>query len=362
MVRNSFIWSAHAHSIPVSNLYPPKNKSGLLDFVKLIESKARKQLHQACLLYYLFLDYPESLTPNDNLAQYYADEIDMPEGFRHLVDGFHALDKSQLKQGLLHLSHPTVTPTYPERIIDTFLHANIRQTNNNRLNAASSPTTENYSIAVAYITAKSPALVSSKSIDVYISALCSVSVYAALSFTRAVSDISEPNQQSVKSTLLRALVNSCLTSSASSHLSSSSYTPPSTTLKRPRKNPLHNLSQSSLSAWRFANLPLTPAESQTVEAILNDIITGSAHAEADSTSSILERRKAALAKDVLLMAMHRGDFEGASKVAATNNFKLASNVPPKDTSGAPRPGEQQDQQRQVEWTDISRGLSLGLNA
>ena len=397
------------------------------------------------MLYYLFLDYPESLTPNDNLAKYYADEIDMPTGFRQLVDGFHALDRMQLNEGLVHLCHPAVSPTYPEKIIDTFLHANIRHKHNtlnnhsnktsnlngssNRLQngSASLPPTpineNNYSAAIAYITAKSPALVSPKSINVYISTLCSASVYTALNFTRAVSDITlESNRPSVKTSLLTALVNACLTSSAllqtqpSPYPSSSSATStsspslsPSTASSpsRPRKNPLHNLFQGSSSAWRLANLPFTPSESQVIESILNDIIAGSSketssssepsttshtptshgHGHGHSSSGILERRKAALAKDVLLLrALHTGDMESASKVAAMKNFKLSSTstIPDQSsTSGhfrnlntttngggsllstiTPRSADQQQgqEQRPVEWADISRGLSLGLNA
>lgn len=364
-------------SVLASSFYPPKSKSALLDFVKLIESKSVKQLHQACLLYYLFLDYPESLTPNDNIAQYYADEIDMPEGFRHLVDGFHDLDRLQLKEGLLHLSHPAVTPTYPEAVVNTFVKSTIRHQHSVR-------TTNNYSLAIAYITAKSPALLSSHSIDMYISALCSASIYAALNFARAVSDIASDGTSgsSPKTDMLRVLVNACLAASvevsdAGSAIQISPFS--GTKPAKPRKNPIHNLLQSSPSAWRLANLPLTPSESAAVETILNDVIRDSTSTSTREGDASLERRKAALAKDVLLLrALHTGDMEAASRVGAMGNFKLASTVtasgPPRKlgghsnghangataSTGGAESGEQVE--RPVEWSDITRGLSLGLNA
>lgn len=371
-------------SVLASLFYPPKSKSALLDFVKLIESKSVKQLHQACLLYYLFLDYPESLTPNDNLAQYYADEIDMPEGFRRLVDGFHYLDRLELKEGLLHLSHPAVTPTYPEAVVNTFVKSTIRHQHSAR-------TTNNYSLAIAYITAKSPALLSPHSIDVYVSALCAASIYAALNFARAVSDIASDGAtgSSPKTDMLRVLVNACLAASVEgSEAGSAIQISPFSATKpaKPRKNPIHNLLQSSPSAWRLANLPLTPSESAAVETILNDVIRDSTSTSTrEGGDASLERRKAALAKDVLLLrALHTGDMEAASRVGAMGNFKLASTVtasgPPRKLggrsnghsngavssalTGATARGTENGEQveKPVEWSDITRGLNLGLNA
>lgn len=319
------------------------------------------------------MDYPESLTPNDNLALYYADEIDLPEGFRRLVDGFHALDTGDMNAGLLNLSHPTVAPTYPEKIIDTFVTASVRHKNTHSHEAQH--TNRDYSLAIAYITAKSPAFISQRNLDVYMSALCSASVYAALNFTRGVSDIAADGTGSVKSRLLKALIHSCLKASASSPSSTpssfaSQQSPTPIKTSRPRKNPVHNLFQSSPSAWRLANLPFTPAESETVEQILNDLIAGSSDEGDDNNGGgILERRKVALAKDVLLLrALHTGDMEAASKVSAMGNFKLASAIAARgpasrkqgQISSTPRSSDQQD--FGVEWTDLARGLSRGLNA
>lgn len=129
--------------------------------------------------------------------------------------------------------------------------------------------------------------------------------------------------------------------------------------------------------------------------ILNEIINGPTTTTATSTNAaastssntkeisdtVLGRRRAALAKDVLLLrALHTGDMEAASKVGAMGNFKLASTITASgpgtrkvsngraknsvsSASASATTTTTTDQaERPVEWGDITRGLSLGLNA
>lgn len=290
----------------------------------------------------------------------------MPEGFRRLIQGFHALDHGDMDAGLRHLSHPSVVPTYPAKIIDTFVASSVRHKNGQPAETATG-----YSHVIAYITAKCPLLVSQRSIDLYMSALCSASVYSALDFARGVSDIDESldeteaaDEECAKTRLLKALINACLSASASPASQAAGG--------RPRKNPIHNLFQSSPTAWRLANLPFTPSESEVVEDILTSIIAGTAADDDTSSRSkakngTLERNKISLAKDVLLLrALHTGDMEAASRIGSLGNFKLASAVtakgPGQRRAGARRNEQQDQEQKGVDWNDITRGLSLGLNA
>lgn len=337
-------------------MYPPRNKNGLIQLIQIIESRVKKDIHKISLIYYIFLDYPTNITSGDSLPNYYAEETDLPDGYHHLIQGLHLMDSFQFEMGLIHLSQPSVIPTYPEQVVSAFVKSQTKRIRRNsptksiqdsksihtsaENNTDSSPSSfssqiisNNYSslahlntgesLAIAYITAKSPKLVDQSLIETYVCVLCKNSITSALDFVRSVSDIqySIPRESSyndsglyhdedteddypqhnfqdvsAKSVLLKVIIDAALeenttfyttTKSSLNGLSSTSYTNPSNTKillngassvsssfkpTRPHKNPIRGIFKSSPTAWRFANMPFTASESRIIDSILLNIV------------------------------------------------------------------------------------------
>lgn len=330
-------------------MYPPQNLASLVKLIEIIESRVRKDINKISLIYYILLDYPASFTAGDSLPKYYADETDLPEGYRHLIKGLHLMDSFHFEKGLTHLCQPSVVPTYPEQVVSAFVKSHtkrLRRHHKPTSNGGTSIHTSNvitsslsssnnhsilsslplatlhtgYSLAIAFIAAKSPTLVDGCLIEAYVSVLCKVSINTALDFVRSVSDIEspeidespfyddsfnddsfyyKPENVSSKAKLLRVIVDSTLKQNASSHVSngsvnvSSSFnnnnnssngtsnkiplngaSSASSTFKptRPHKNPIRGIFKSSPAAWRFANMPFSYSESAIVETVLMNII------------------------------------------------------------------------------------------
>lgn len=205
--------------IDSTSLYPPTDAAQASKLISLFASQDNTQpLHKVCLTYYVFLDYPEDLTQGDHLGYYFADETDMPRGFRELVEGLWCIDRQQYDQGLKHLCHPEVRPTFVDEIISAL------------------PDGKH---VLAYITSSSPKLLNDKTVSRCVNALCSVSLFQALEFARSASS-------DVQEDLLAEITKFCFAND-------------------PRRN-----------IWRLANLPLSKTEDKLlVERILPSIISSS---------------------------------------------------------------------------------------
>ncbi|CAN6665953.1 hypothetical protein TRVA0_037S01112 [Trichomonascus vanleenenianus] len=236
--------------------YPPKSKDALIELIQKIERDNSKRLNQACLVYYLFLDYDPELTDGDNLAEFFASEIDMPRGYKELIRGFWYLDQLEFAKALVHLSYPETASTFPEKIVGAYVKK--------------APPTARQSEVIQYICATQPKLVDATVLGYYVETLCQVSLHSALGFVRAASP-------EAKESLFATIVD---------------YS-----LQGDRKN-----------VWRLANMPLNAAESRVLYEVLSSVAT--------SGSASL----ASLARDVMLMrALHTGDTAVAKKVAALGN-------------------------------------------
>lgn len=78
-----------------------------------------------------FLDYPTNITSGDSLPNYYAEETDLPDGYHHLIQGLHLMDSFQFEMGLIHLSQPSVIPTYPEQVVSAFVKSQTKRIRRN---------------------------------------------------------------------------------------------------------------------------------------------------------------------------------------------------------------------------------------
>lgn len=215
------------------------------------------------------MDFPPELTGGDAISEYYADELDLPIGYRELIKGFWFLDQLKFTESLVHLCHPEASPTYPNEIIHMFITRNPQQQ------------PSGYKQVVVYICANSPKLLTTQSIEYYVQTLCSGSLYSALEFSRLASP-------DIKPELLETIVKFCLT------------------------NP-HSPSQRR-NLWRLASLPLNEVESKLInEKILwNIAVSPTRIQDHDAASS--------LAKDILLVrALNTGDFEFAARISSLGN-------------------------------------------
>lgn len=264
--------------LDTTGLFPPKDKSAVDSLIETIhEHDTVKKLNQACLTYYLFLDFPPEITMGEDLPQYYSDEIDFPTGYRELVKGFWCLDRLQFDESLVHLSHPLVTPTFHDKVVSAYLTATT---------SSSSQTDQKYNYVMAYLCANNPKLVSQDTITNYMTALCAVSLYSGLEFTRTVSP-------DIKLELLTAMVEFCL-----------------------ENNPKRNL-------WRLVNLPFTRDEERLM---YTNVLAG-------FVSNAKSEQHKSLAKDVLLMrSLHTGNVSLASEVANLGNNGGNESVSWKDLS------------------------------
>jgi hypothetical protein len=253
-------------------LYPPRNLQSVLSLIRRIESNVdTKQIRQACLIYYLFLDFGE-LKLQEDIAAYYADQLNIPRGHLELIQGLWCLDRLKYEEAMLHLGHPETLPEYHDRIIAAFIKH------------STSPM--KYQQVMTYINAKCPRLMSEDTVGYYVETLCSVSLYSALRFSRT----SSPN---IRLALFEKIVDSALTI-----------------------NPKENL-------WRLANLPLNEEEATLLRKVLENIISSG-----DDHASVV--------KDVLLMRnLHGGDLLQARRVTSLGNssaFDTTSQVTWSDIS------------------------------
>lgn len=158
-----------------STIYPPKNFNGLLKFIDAIEPLAEQSSEKyASIVYYIFLDYPLHLTEphlaDDTLAGYYADQCDMSAGFRQVMSGIWHMDRLELEEGLTHLAFPeNNTDLFHEKVLQTLASVG----NNEQI--------------VAYVTALNPKLATQSSLDIYMNALCTQSLYSAIRAARNLS-------------------------------------------------------------------------------------------------------------------------------------------------------------------------------
>lgn len=204
------------HLIDTELEYPPKDKASLLLIIQLIEScETTSTLNQASLLYYIFLDYPLSLTNNEDLASYYANEVKIPVGHANTIKGFWHLDHLEFDLSLNFLGHPSAKSTYPEKVIESYVK-----------NAP-----EPSSMVMAYVACKLPEF-SGPSLEYYITMLCSVSLYSCLQFSRQMS-------RNSRECVFQDMVDYALSSK---------------NMKR--------------DVWRLANLPLDDTESNYLESYL----------------------------------------------------------------------------------------------
>ncbi|ANB15429.1 hypothetical protein AWJ20_3056 [Sugiyamaella lignohabitans] len=261
-------------------LYPPKDLETLLLLIQKIESQdTPNRVHQAVLIFYLFLDYPLSLTNHESLANYYAEEVGIPTGYRELITGFWYMDQIDFDNALLHLGHPEALPTYHDKIFASFIKT---AASNN-----SSTSTPNSSAQIlAYFTAKSPRLVSSETIEHYVDSLLEVSLFSALRFVRSVSP-------SIQPVLFRRIIMN--------------------TLSDPRSE------VRKKNIWRLANLPLTDSES----VLFKDYLLEISKEHPDTTVS-------SFAKDVLIVrSLHTGDVHTSKAISELPNPNPASTKPPR---------------------------------
>lgn len=352
------------------HLYPPANKEGALKLLEAIESRTKPGMPTTSLIYYIFLDYPKSLTSGESLPVYYAEVTDLPAAYDNLIRGFHSLDQKDFKTGLVLLSQPDIIPSYTEQVISAFIQAQIQNltpppnTSNGISQALGLPRTFSaggYSMAIAYVSTKSPQLINQDSIESYVKVLCRTSLYTALEFIRCVNDVSPESEQpaeeesesnpydkiSSKTALLTVMIKTILDAS------------PNRAAAAPSDGSNHRtLFRSAPMAWRFTNLPFTTSESEVVSTILLNIVTLATgprkEQEINGSASALLKNSlqwASLAKSILLVrALHTGNTELATKVAALGSSSSvassSTNGPSHSKYGAP------------EFNDLAKGIEL----
>lgn len=222
----------------VVGLYPPKDLESTLLLVQKIEnSETSNRLNQACLIYYILLDFPLG---DDSISQYYSSELDIPAGHKALIQGFWYIDHLDFEKGLIKLGHPEALATFSDELIAVIFSGL----------AASSQIVAARQV-LAYVTAKIPLLQTEETLECLVQALCvsSDSLFPALKFVRSVAP-------STRSIILQEVVNYAL---------------------------------NTKQALRLANLPLTEEEQKSMEDILSGIIANGG-ALASSAKDVLLMR------------------------------------------------------------------------
>lgn len=101
------------HGSNVTNLYPPRDVSQAKQLINQIQSSQQEELQRFCCLYYLAKDWKEDVR--------YAQQMLLPLNFGMLIDAYWHLDRLELHDALRILSHPSVNPNFPEKIMKTMV-------------------------------------------------------------------------------------------------------------------------------------------------------------------------------------------------------------------------------------------------
>lgn len=263
-----------------AKVYPPKNLNDLVRLLATVAPLAEQAPEKhACIVFYLFLHYPNHLTEpflgSESLAEYYASQLDLSMGFQEVIRGTWHMDQLEYDTGVLHLSYPeNNTDVFHEKVLKTLAGSGAADNSD-----TPSITAENARLVLSYITALDPALVTESSLDIYIKSLCSQSLYSALRAARNLS----PN---AFGSALQTIVSHALAS------------------------------QDKRDVFRLANFSFTNTENELLKELLTDII------QSDSP----QRDNA---RDVLLVrSLHLSDVETAKDVcdatsaSATNMSNL----------------------------------------
>ena len=154
-----------ANDSSVTEHYPPHSDSSLKQLLKAILEANVIDTHKAALLLYLRRDV--RLEPEKFAAETY-----LPQRYITLIDGLWHLDRLHLKEAIVHLTDPTLIPTFSEEILYTI--------------GKHSP--QHPELVLEYYNTTSPVLTTTKTLNVYFSALVNSSVTEAFFFTRRQSD------------------------------------------------------------------------------------------------------------------------------------------------------------------------------
>ncbi|KAF1839654.1 hypothetical protein BDW02DRAFT_563714 [Decorospora gaudefroyi] len=107
--------------INARKMYPPKTLHQLRDLHQRIVSAETTLHNKHCLVYYLLKDLSPQHHEATELSEAFAKDVHLEKRFWTLVDGLWALDHIQFATAVGHLTHPSITPTFPDEIMHTLL-------------------------------------------------------------------------------------------------------------------------------------------------------------------------------------------------------------------------------------------------
>ncbi|KAF2100007.1 hypothetical protein NA57DRAFT_75509 [Rhizodiscina lignyota] len=170
-----------------AQLYAPRDNRGLRELHHEIVTSNIAMHHKQALLYYILMDVQH---PDEEEAERFANEVDLPQSYRWAIMGFWEMDQLDFRSAMDHLTHPSLLPTFSSDILAILLvHSKDR------------------TLPLAYHHAVSPPLpLGSDLRQRYFQYLVSLSVKQAFFFTR-----SQPDRQE----LFKALIKHILTEKAS---------------------------------------------------------------------------------------------------------------------------------------------------
>ncbi|ODV89241.1 hypothetical protein CANCADRAFT_3871 [Tortispora caseinolytica NRRL Y-17796] len=140
--------------------YPPLNDSTYMTLYNAIIRSDATALNKSKLLYYL------AIVEDNNRACRHLQAL-LPQGARHEIEGYIALDRLDAKTAVAHLCYPSVASSFKTRILVAL-----------DICSASS------SAILTFIRSKHPALDIPELLSIYLKALADVSVYAAVDYIR----------------------------------------------------------------------------------------------------------------------------------------------------------------------------------
>lgn len=168
----------------IKGLYPPHSSADLQQLYKRIRDLDIDGLKKDCILYYLVKD-----GKNPTRESAYVKESALPENFRHLMDGYHALDNLEFEKALSALLYPSVEPNFVDKIIKTFFYM--------------APPEKSGYYTTVYVDVAQPPMESSEILMVRMKALLKMDTALAYDFIKQYT----PN---VAEGLLSDFVDSCL--------------------------------------------------------------------------------------------------------------------------------------------------------
>lgn len=151
-----------------SKLYPAKTNSALRTLHETIVSSTGDHHAKISVLFYILLDF-DAPTGRRELSEAFAQATNLPQKYIIFMKGLWHMDHLEFSDALQYLTHPSLTPTYSEAIIEVL----VRHAENN-----------DYTYALAYYHTVQPVLTSVSALESLFRALALTSVTEAFYFSR----------------------------------------------------------------------------------------------------------------------------------------------------------------------------------